>query len=60
MKASEILETLVWLDKNVAEGQTTFFINQMISELNRHGVSVLNLSELAIINAFICIKEKQK
>ncbi len=59
MKASEILETLVWLDKNVAEGQTNFFIDQMISELNRHGISVLNLSELAIINAFICIKEKQ-
>ena len=60
MKASEILETLVWLDENVSEGQANYFIDKMISELKRRGISVLNLSELAIINAFICIKEKEK
>lgn len=60
MKASEILEMLVWLDENVGEGQASFVIEQMITELNKHGISVLNMSELAIINSFITIKENER
>jgi hypothetical protein len=60
MKASEILETLVWLDENVSEGQTNYFIDQMANALKRRGISVLDLSELAIINSFITVTENER
>ena len=60
MKASEILETLVWLDNNVSEGQANYFIDQMANALKRRGISVLDLSELAIINSFITVTENER
>jgi hypothetical protein len=60
MKASEILETLVWLDNNVSEGQANYFLDQMANALKRRGISVLDLSELAIINSFITVTENER
>lgn len=59
MKASELLELLEWLDKEIGEGQKEWYLNQMAKKLTDDGYFVGGATDMYIINTFIATRKNE-